>query len=333
MKVFVITSEWPHEKHPISGIFVKSETQQLNEKFGVQYHVFHAPVSAWIRNPWKFRQKIRTEINQFQPDLIHIHWAFNSWFVRGLRIPQVITFRGFDYPNLQTKFDLKRRFLNLFSVAAWNKNNHLIFVKDHPRRTEFSGYSTIIPSGLNEKLLREVFHLDRSKLKEKYGIPSHRIMISFIGPGKNASHFRIKNKNSDWFLAFWDELNQQFPETYHLLWLEDLSQREVLENVHASDFFFLTSTDEGSPNIIKEALVLGTYFFSTNCGDVAKHLEKYPESGELITLKIEETILQLRSNRPHSLGLNEEFLKVFGSENQANRVWEVYQAAMKQSTK
>jgi hypothetical protein len=114
--------------------------------------------------------------------------------------------------------------------------------------------------------------------------------------------------------------------------LEDRSQKEVLENLHASDFFFLTSSDEGSPNIIKEALVLGTYFFSTDCGDVSTHLQNYPQAGELIDLDVEKTIHQLRAHRPQKMKLNEEFLNFYGSKNQSNRVFNVYKLALANST-
>jgi hypothetical protein len=105
-----------------------------------------------------------------------------------------------------------------------------------------------------------------------------------------------------------------------------------LEQVHASDFFFLTSSDEGSPNIIKEVMVLGTYFFSTSCGDVPHHLRNYPQAGELIELQCKKTINQLRSHCPQKLNFNENFLRIFGSENQISQVWEVYQFALKKST-
>ncbi len=332
MKVFVITSEWPNEKHPNSGIFVKSETLQLQKNCGVEFKIFYVSVNKWIRQPWRYFRQARKEIDSFQPDLIHIHWAMNSWFARGVQAPKVITFRGFDYLNLKTKFEIKRRFLGLFSRSAWNEKNHLIFVKDYPKRNEFPGFSTVIPSGLNEDILREVYRMDQSILREKYGIPNDRILLTYIGPGKNASKLRVINKNKEWFLNFWNELDRRYPQTYFLLWLEDRSQKEVLENLHASDFFFLTSSDEGSPNIIKEALVLGTYFFSTDCGDVSTHLQNYPQAGELIDLDVEKTIHQLRAHRPQKMKLNEEFLNFYGSKNQSNRVFNVYKLALANST-
>lgn len=61
--------------------------------------------------------------------------------------------------------------------------------------------------------------------------------------------------------------------TYKLLIMCGVSPELVPYYINASDFVLLTSDEEGSPNIIREALSLNKPVFSVNVGDASKQLE------------------------------------------------------------
>lgn len=60
---------------------------------------------------------------------------------------------------------------------------------------------------------------------------------------------------------------------YSLLIMCGVKPLEVPYYINASDFLLLTSDEEGSPNIIREALSLNKSVFSVEVGDAAKQLE------------------------------------------------------------
>lgn len=60
---------------------------------------------------------------------------------------------------------------------------------------------------------------------------------------------------------------------YSLLIMCGVKPQEVPYYINASDFLLLTSDEEGSPNIIREALSLNKSVFSVEVGDAAKQLE------------------------------------------------------------
>ena len=59
---------------------------------------------------------------------------------------------------------------------------------------------------------------------------------------------------------------------YSLLIMCGVKPQEVPYYINASDFMLLTSDEEGSPNIIREALSLNKPVFSVQVGDAAKQL-------------------------------------------------------------
>ena len=70
-----------------------------------------------------------------------------------------------------------------------------------------------------------------------------------------------------------EDIVSRLGEDYTLLVMCGVKPQEVPYYINASDFLLLTSDEEGSPNIIREALSLNKRVFSVKVGDATKQLE------------------------------------------------------------
>ena len=127
-------------------------------------------------------------------------------------------------------------------------------------------------------------------IKKKY---YHKFFIQSLGVDYNTFTISSKEKAQDElhiprgeYVLFSDVSNctikrrdiakaivAQLGTRYKLLLMCGIKPSDVPVYINASDFVLLTSDEEGSPNIIREALALNKPFFSVKVGDAAKQLE------------------------------------------------------------
>ena len=127
-------------------------------------------------------------------------------------------------------------------------------------------------------------------IKKKY---YHKFFIQSLGVDYNTFTISSKEKAQDElhiprgeYVLFSDVSNStikrrdiakaivaQLGTRYKLLLMCGIKPSDVPVYINASDFVLLTSDEEGSPNIIREALALNKPFFSVKVGDAAKQLE------------------------------------------------------------
>ena len=127
-------------------------------------------------------------------------------------------------------------------------------------------------------------------IKKKY---NHKFFIQSLGVDYNTFTISSKEKAQDdlhfprgKYILFSDVSNSSIKRRdlaeaivahlgthYKLLVMCSVKPCDVPTYINASDLVLLTSDEEGSPNIIREALALNKPFFSVKVGDAAKQLE------------------------------------------------------------
>lgn len=250
MKVLIICSgTTPDKSFKKTQPFVYEQMQEL-EKLGVEFDVFLIKKKGII-GYLKSRKPLIQTIKSTKYDLIHAHFGLSGMFaVLQFRVPVVISFIGSDI--IYIKLRIISSLTMLFSAYS-------IFVSEELQLKAIvrGKYSSIIPYGVN---FTEVAPMKRNIARDIMKIPKEE-KICLFGSSRNR-----KSKNFP--------LAEKAVGLCKNIKLMDLHgnylKEEVIHLINACDCVLLTSFDEGSPQIIKEALACNVPIVSTDVGDVRK---------------------------------------------------------------
>lgn len=200
-------------------------------------------------------KSLRRKIREFKPDVIHAHYGLTC-LVANLatrRVPVVSTYHGSDI-NVKSV----RRFSKIaIRLSAWN-----IFVSK--RNMELAGAiegkkCSLVPCGIS---LSEDQLQSRAEARKALGWNASDKKVLFTSAFDNAVKDPELAKSS---VALLDGVE--------LVELKGYSRQQVNTLMCASDCLLMTSKTEGSPQVIKEAMVCGCPIVSVDVGDVAERTE------------------------------------------------------------
>ena len=224
--------------------------------------------------PFKVRKELCTLAKEV--DVIHLHfggaYAFVVWFLlMGIKRPKFITFHGTDIhakaiktaKSKKEKFRIKlNQVLSFLCIPLYDRCGFVA--------KEMIDY---VPSCLQGQVRKKGFiqslgvdynryvPMEKEEAQEYLNLP----------PGNYALFSDVHNtkiKRRDIAEAIVKELGGE----YQLLIMCGVQFNEVPYYINACDFVLLTSDEEGSPNIIREALSLNKPVFSVEVGDAALQL-------------------------------------------------------------
>lgn len=260
------------EKLPENAAPFVVEQRNALRRCGVECEMFLVKGKG-IRGYMKQLRPLKERIAVFQPDVIHAHYGLCGLLANLQRkVPVVTTYHGSDINDKKVR---------PFSKMAihWSKWNIFVSPKTmemvHPRK-----HYSLLPCGVDvtdlqltpKRQARQQMHLDE---KKKY--------VLFAGAFDNA----VKNAP----LAH-KAVELLDCSTVELLELKGYSREEVTLLMCAADVLLMTSLNEGSPQVIKEAMACGCPIVSVDVGDVKERVDgvegcfvsQTREPGELTSL-------------------------------------------------
>lgn len=221
---------------------------------------------------------VNIRISAKKYDIVHIHFGgVYALAIRiallGVKAKKIITFHGTDIhakalktakgwkERLKIKLNQKASFLSIrfFDSCGFVAAEMMDYV---PKCLSF----TIQKKGFIQTLgvNYEVFKpIEREESIRHLGLDVRKRYVLF----SDVSNTSIKRRD----IA--EDIVSRLGEDYTLLVMCGVKPQEVPYYINASDFLLLTSDEEGSPNIIREALSLNKSVFSVQVGDAAKQLE------------------------------------------------------------
>lgn len=221
--------------------FVSEQAEALSRHgchvsfFGVQ----GKGVLGYLRNLPLLKDAIRS----FHPNLIHAHYGLCGLLATlQHEMPVVVTFHGSD---------LNEPFVRPFSLLAMRRADQSVFVS----KTMMGNHrGVLLPCGVD--LPTEVMPVPQGVFA------AGKKHVLFAGA--------FSNQVKDAVLAHKvvDTL-----DTVQLIELQGYSRNEVTALMQSADALLVTSKSEGSPQVIKEALVCGLPIVSVNVGDVAERVD------------------------------------------------------------
>ena len=263
-RVLIVTSEWPAFPGDCSGIHIVNQVEALKRQ-GVSADVFHFRGKG---NPFIYFAAIlrllRMNLREF--DLIHAHHGQSGIVALAQsRLPVVVTFHGSDLQGISDgngSITIKGRILQFISrYLVARKANEVIIVSEHMRKLLPKRTYYVIPAGINLNLFNT---MPREEVRKLLGLSLDRHLILFVGdprrPEKRYSLAKAaiglldSNREADLIVA------------------HGIEYSKMPLYMNACDVLLVTSSSEGSPNTIKEALSCNLPIVSTDVGDIKKRI-------------------------------------------------------------
>ena len=257
MKLLVIASDKGGRFAP----FIEEQIAALQAR-GVQiirYGVTGHGIMGYLRELPALRRLIRAE----RPDIVHAHYGLSGLLANLQRlVPVVITYHGSDI-NVPKILRLSKIAMRL---SAWN-----IFVsKRNIAIAQPKEKYTLLPCGVNipkpwsEMQTQWVEQLTLNQWVQKK-LKADVKHVLFAGAFDNAV------KDASLAKAAINELAIEGVKV-ELIELKGYNRDQVNALMYNCDALLMTSKTEGSPQVIKEAMVCGCPIVSVDVGDVAERV-------------------------------------------------------------
>ena len=245
--------------------FIKSQADSLIRN-GVEIDHFvvrESGILGYLRSIPAFRKKVKKQ----NFDLIHAHYSYSGWLavLSFVGLPVVVSYMGTDVYGTVTEQGKKvfKSYFEIFLAKVLQLAVDKIIVKSQnlydyiylKKKTE------IIPNGVNFDKFKP---RDKVEIRRKLSLPNDKKLVMFLGhptyPRKNFAlleeAFNLE-KNRDW------EIVNPYPT----------EPQNVPFYLNAGDVLVLTSYQEGSPNVIKEAMASNCPIVATDVGDVKEIIQ------------------------------------------------------------
>lgn len=238
----------------VSELIKNQGDSLINESIDVNYLIIKPGFKGYLSGIYKIRKEYRAG----RYDLIHAHYSLSAIVASCAgNYPVVASLLGSD----AFKSGFIKYITRLFYRYRWKKT----IVKTSQMKDVLKlDKAEIIPNGVNMERFRPI---PQRLAREKIGFPAEKKMVVFISdplrPEKNfqlaVSTVKTLNDNSVELVPVFNKPNADIP--YYL---------------NAADVLLLTSSREGSVNVVKEALACNIPVVSTDVGDVKANTSGLP---------------------------------------------------------
>jgi glycosyltransferase involved in cell wall biosynthesis len=254
--------------------FVKKQVESLR-RIGIEMDLLEVDRTYGGRRVYAtLARRVQQVADEWRPDLVHVIYGGVMADVVTRRVaptPVAVTFCGSDLVGGDEGHRLLKRLNVRYGVAASRRAarrarsiilESTCLLPALPSRID-SSRVWIVPDGVDLALFRP---LDRSDCRQRLGWDQHIGHVIFPAPRtRREKRFELAQAAVERLEAA--DARVQLHE------LADVPHEEVPLWLNAADAVVLTSTHEGSPNVIKEALACNVAVVSVDVGDVGERIE------------------------------------------------------------
>lgn len=255
MRVLALTNMYPTTDSPYFGVFVRNTLDAIRRldpsiTIDLLFIDGRRHKTAYLAAPFRVLARVRAGY-----DLLHAHYGFVAGAGAFFPGPRVITFYGSDV-NDPREFRWSRPFLSLYDGIA--------VMNDAMRAAVGRPDAVVLPPGIDMRLFPP---RDRLEARARLGLePDARYVLFPSKPER-------REKRYDLFLEVLARVAAARPRVKPFIMAPPERPHEEIHWVYAaSDVLLLTSDNEGSPMVIKEALAMSLPVVSVDVGDVRKVL-------------------------------------------------------------
>ncbi|HKC48598.1 MAG TPA: glycosyltransferase family 4 protein [Gemmatimonadales bacterium] len=264
IRVLMITAGWPQPGQPQTTHFVKRQAEFL-QRAGVQVDVFHFRGAKRLWNYIRAWRDVRPRIDPNRVDLVHAQFGQSGILALPKRLPLVVTLRGSDILGIvgsDGRYTLAGRASQAVTRFAVRRADAVVVVSDHMKAYFTTDAPvSVLPSGLDFELFRSI---PRDEARDRLGWPREKRLVLFAGnPDQPRKRYGLAR-------AAVDLVNRTLPAELVVAW--GVRHTDIPLYMNACDAFVFTSMQEGSPNVVKEALACDLPVVSVPIGDTTERL-------------------------------------------------------------
>jgi len=275
MKVLAVTNMMPSPLNPRSGTFVEQQIVGI-KSIGIEIDVLLIDrPNLGMRQYTKTREMVRSKITNTRYDVIHIMYAGVMAYLatkETSQFPTVVSFCGVDLLGADygsPLFRLRTRLGVWASYRAAERADAIVVKSRNLEQGLPPGIDRanvfIIPNGINMERFKPM-RTEECRRRLGWSPDSFHILFSTADRSNKKKRLQLAEKA----LA----VLRKRGITAEIHGLGRIPHDVVPVWLNAADVVLMTSTsDEGSPNIIKEALACNRPVVSLDVGDVAERLE------------------------------------------------------------
>lgn len=261
MKVLVVTAIYPKPGRPEFGTFVHTQVKALVAA-GVDVDVLVLDGRRRKLIYPKGIVQLRRWIAARNPDIVHAHYSFVGAVARTQRrVPIVLTCHGSDilgWTDVDGKVPLKARVLAAGGRRLGQMVDAVIVQSDEMAACIHRPDVHVIPHEVD----LDTFHMtDRMEARAELGLDADRHYALFAAaPGNSVKNFPLAEKAV--------RLAQDELPDLELIVVHREPQPRLALYMSACDVLAFPSWQEGSPNIVKQAMACNLPIVATDVGDV-----------------------------------------------------------------
>jgi glycosyltransferase involved in cell wall biosynthesis len=249
MDVLYLSRSTSGQPHP----FIKEQALVLSKNFNISIHHFLINQGGGF-GYIKAIIKLASFLNKNNVDIIHVHyglWGLVAIISKLINLKNqkiIITYHGSDINNPSER---------KFSLIASQFSSHNILVSEKMLK-HISSNCSVIPCGIDTNVKLSY----REETRAKYGWSDDTFVILF------SSNFKRKEKDPAFAFKVIDALSKESSEKIIFLELKGYSREELTQLMQAADALLMCSLMEGSPQVVKEAIVNSLPVVTNDVGDV-----------------------------------------------------------------
>ncbi len=233
--------------------FIQEQAEALKQNHNVKIKHFLIRKGGAL-GYLKAIMQLASVIKKHKTDLIHVHYGLSALvpvlhkFIFFKKIKIIITYHGSDINDAS-----ERR----FSLFAARFSSHNILVSEKMLK-HFTKNFSVIPCGIDTNIEYGLRDITRSK----YGWSENDFVILF------SSSFERKEKDPEFALRVVQSFSKQTAKTVRFIELNGYNRNELTKLMQAADALLMCSIREGSPQVIKEAILNTLPVVANDVGDV-----------------------------------------------------------------
>jgi glycosyltransferase involved in cell wall biosynthesis len=261
VKVLVTTAMYPSPEQPFFGAFIRSQVEALTEA-GVDLEVLVLEGRYRKLIYPKGMLQLRRRLRRGDVDLVHAHYGYVGMVARTQRrVPVVLSFCGDDLLGSPAPDGSIRPMSKVAAAAGRRVGERVdaVIVKSEEMARELERDDVhVIPHGVDFDVFRPVA---REAARAELGLDQRRQYVLF------AAHPDNVVKRYPLAEAAVRELAAE-DASIELLVIHRESQDHLALYMNAADVLAFPSFQEGSPNIVKQAMACNLPIVATDVGDV-----------------------------------------------------------------
>jgi glycosyltransferase involved in cell wall biosynthesis len=261
MKILIVTPIYPSIENPARGTFVQTQVECLR-RAGLEVEVLVVGERSRTFKYPKAAFELHRRLAKGSIDLIHAHYSYAGIIARTQRrVPVVVSYCGDDLLGTINDRGKQALFGRMAVLAGRVLSNHIdsVIVKSREMASKLWRKDVhVIPHEIDFQLFQPS---DREQARKSLGLDLQKKYLLFAAnPDIPVKRFPLAKAVADYMV--------RKDPTIELLVVYKEPQQRLPLYMSACDALLFTSYQEGSPNVIKQAMACNVPIVSTSVGDV-----------------------------------------------------------------